>query len=419
MSDKKNILGVTESHAHTGVHENELQDVVQADTNEVNARTAVLSALIDKALRQESDKEDTPSNMNKLFANKERTFWVFQIAGWLGYLLVRMFQGLTMGNDLNLYIWIVFPAMFSGLVLTSGIRYIYRQFRHKPLTYLLIVAVLVSGSAGMILSLVDSTIAPMVYEEDPYQGIQRLGNAMFLGTVILAWSAIYFGYHFYEDFQEQQGQVLKANAMAHQAQLKMLRYQLNPHFLFNTLNAISTLVLEKATDEANLMVTKLSSFLRYTLVNQLTQKVTVEQELYALGLYLDIEKVRFEDRLNVKFDIDARVKTAVIPSMILQPLIENAIKYAVAPSIDGGEIKVVAMVRHHKLVLQMLDNGPGIPDLNNIVGSSSGSGVGLANTHERLSQIYKENHEIMLDNRPEGGLSITMILPLEREEQDA
>ncbi|WND01863.1 histidine kinase [Temperatibacter marinus] len=349
-----------------------------------------------------------------LFKNKETTFWVFQLVGWAGYFLVRLFGGLTNGYTPDEYWPLALIATVIGFILSIIIRYIYRSFVEKSLGLILIITLLVSGSAGLLFSSLELAVATWVIEADPWYGWERFGNAMFEATVMLAWSAIYFGYHFYDDFQEQQENALKANAMAHQAQLKMLRYQLNPHFLFNTLNAISTLVLEKATEEANEMLSKLSSFLRYTLVNQPTQRVNLEQELYALALYLDIEKVRFADRLNIEYSIDERTKTALIPSLILQPLIENSIKYAIAPSIDGGLIHIKATVHHHRLYLAIEDDGPGIQDENNIV-SSSGSGVGLANTRERLNQIYPGTHSFKVKNMEEGGLCVQIKIPLERD----
>lgn len=128
--------------------------------------------------------------------------------------------------------------------------------------------------------------------------------------------------------------------MAHQAQLKMLRYQRNPHFLFNTLNAISTLILDNKKHIANNMVTHLSRFLRYSLDNDPMQKITLEQEVDALNLYLNIEKIRFDDRLTLEFLVEEEAAQALIPSMLLQPLVENSIKYAVARSESGGTIRL-------------------------------------------------------------------------------
>ncbi len=356
------------------------------------------------------------SVMNRLFGTKEATFWSFQLFGWMGYFLVRTFQAITFELELRFASLQYLVAVVIGVSMTIVMRHVYRIIRDKPLPLVLPVVVILCAAFGLLFSSLELALAPVfVPGFQRAVGIELFGNAMFEATVLFAWSAIYFGYHYYAGLQEQKAQVLKATAMAHQAQLKMLRYQLNPHFLFNTLNAISTLVLDKAEQDANKMLTKLSSFLRYTLVNQPTQRISLDQELYALGLYLDIEKVRFQDRLTIEFDIDEKAKSALVPSLILQPLIENAIKYAIAPSIDGGTITICAKVVGERLVLALKDSGPGVDDINHIV-SQSGSGVGIANTKERLLQIYGADHEFRLENLEPTGLGIYIQVPKEKND---
>jgi len=362
------------------------------------------------------DRTGTLPNMDRFFGTKERTFWTFQCLGWLGYIVVRMFVRITGGGDLGSFIGVILVATVIGLIMTSSMRYLYRSVLELKLPILIVLVLVVCGALGLLFSAAELWFVPFFVGGEPYVGLAKFTNAVFEATVLFAWSAIYFGYHYYMSLQEQKEQVLKATAMAHQAQLKMLRYQLNPHFLFNTLNAISTLVLEKSEKDANRMLTKLSSFLRYTLVNQPTQRITLDQELHALGLYLDIEKVRFQDRLKLEFDIEEKAKGALIPSLILQPLVENAIKYAIAPAIDGGIIRVSAAVKDGMLWLELTDNGPGIKDLSNIV-SQTGSGVGITNTSERLQQIYGENHKITFRNMEPAGLGIFIEIPCEREKR--
>ncbi len=355
--------------------------------------------------------------MNRLFGTKEATFWTFQFFGWTGYFLVRMFQAITNNQDPSAVSIQYLAAVIIGVSMTIVMRHVYRIVRDRPLFLVLPVVIMLCAAFGLLFSSLELALAPVLVPGiAPFAGLALFGNAMFEATVLFAWSAIYFGYYYYTGLQEQKAQVLQATAMAHQAQLKMLRYQLNPHFLFNTLNAISTLVLDKAEEDANKMLTKLSSFLRYTLVNQPTQRISLDQELYALGLYLDIEKVRFQDRLTIEYDIDENAKTALVPSLILQPLIENAIKYAIAPSIDGGTVTVCAKIVGDQLVLALKDTGPGLEDIHHIV-SQSGSGVGIANTKERLSQIYGDDHEFRLENLDPTGLGIFIQVPKEKSDK--
>ena len=233
-------------------------------------------------------------------------------------------------------------------------------------------------------------------------------------TMMLAWSVFYFSIKYHRVFQEYRESALKSAAMAHEAQLKMLRYQLNPHFLFNTLNAISTLILEQHTELANRMVSKLSNFLRFSLDNDPMLKISLAQELKALQLYLDIEKVRFEERLGLKLDIEEGAHRALIPSLLLQPLVENAIKYAIAQSEDGGNLRIAARVFAGDLLIEVSDDGPGVELVDgNIPGAK---GVGLRNTRERLQELYGERHSFKLCPADPHGLVICIRIPYEIEQ---
>jgi LytS/YehU family sensor histidine kinase len=216
---------------------------------------------------------------------------------------------------------------------------------------------------------------------------------------------------YYRIFQEYRESALRSAAMAHEAQLKMLRYQLNPHFLFNTLNAISTLILERQIEPANRMVSRLSSFLRYSLDNDPMQKVTLKQELKALQLYLDIEKVRFEERLGLELEIDPQAEQALIPSLLLQPLVENAIKHAIAKAEEGGQLRITARVFAGDLLMEVSDNGPGVKLVDGEIPGANG--VGLRNTQERLRELYGTHHSIRLSNAEPQGLLISIRIPFD------
>jgi len=156
--------------------------------------------------------------------------------------------------------------------------------------------------------------------------------------LLLSWSALYFGIYYYESVQREREATLRAKALAQEAQMKMLRYQLNPHFLFNTLNAISTLILDNQNKKANHAITRLSEFLRYTLDQDPMKKVTLRQEIEALDLYLGTERLRFGERLHLEYAIEEGALEALVPSLLLQPLLENSLKYAVAAREQGGDV---------------------------------------------------------------------------------
>lgn len=232
--------------------------------------------------------------------------------------------------------------------------------------------------------------------------------------IFFCWSFLYIGIKFYRAMQNSTKRELSAVALAHQAQLKMLRYQLNPHFLFNTLNAISTLILKKDNKTANEMVARLSNFLRYSLDNDPLQKVTLDQEITTLKLYLCIEKVRFEDRLLLEFQVDKEAAVALIPSLILQPLVENSIKYAVAKSETTGKISLNAKVFANELLIELKDDGPGVDLIDGNL--PVGRGVGIANTKQRLEELYEEKHSFSILNVKPSGLQVNIRLPYETEQ---
>ena len=208
--------------------------------------------------------------------------------------------------------------------------------------------------------------------------------------------------------------VLRASSMAHQAQIKMLRYQLNPHFLFNTLNAISTLILMKENKTADAMVSRLSDFLRYSLDKDPIKRVPLFQEIKVLELYLDIEKVRFEDRLQVDWDIQDKAKMALVPSLILQPIIENSIKYAIAKLQQGGQIKISARTYGKDLVLEVGDNGPLVDLVEEQLFRTNG--VGLSNIKERLQSLYGDDYAFVISQNQPSGMKVTIRLPHELSE---
>ena len=214
--------------------------------------------------------------------------------------------------------------------------------------------------------------------------------------------------------KEEQLKRAKAETIAHEAQLKMLRYQLNPHFLFNTLNAVSSLVQDQKVSRANGMIVQLSNFLRHSLYSDPVRRVTLQEELDAVHLYLNIEQERFRDRLELHFDIAEEAKKIKVPSLILQPLVENAIKYAVAPVEEGGKISIVAVRDNDYLILELSDTGPGI---TNWSGKEAPKlRVGLRNTIDRLHAFYGEEYEFKIENKSDRGTLVQMKIPLEKKE---
>ena len=305
-----------------------------------------------------------------------------------------------------------------GLLLTTALRYVYRAVWESPLAVRVVTVLGASWVTAAIWQPVKNYIQ-FTYAHD-FASVEKYGYvAYFEGLLgysyflMVGWSGLYFGLKFYNLLQQETRRSIRAESMAHEAQLRMLRYQLNPHFLFNTLNAISTLILDRNTDSANRMVVKLSNFLRYSLDNDPMQKVTLDHEINTMKLYLDIEQVRFDDRLKVTVDVQDDARTAMVPSLLLQPLVENAIKYAVASRESGGTIRIAARVFARDLLLEVSDDGPGIPFKNGQMPAFGG--VGIANTRERLLQLYGDRQSCKFSNALPHGLKIEIRIPWEVE----
>ena len=196
-----------------------------------------------------------------------------------------------------------------------------------------------------------------------------------------------------------------------QAQLRALKMQLHPHFLFNTLHSISSLVLEDPP-KANSMIARLGDFLRLTIDNSDQQLVTLKEETEFLRCYLDIEQVRFGDRLTVTFELEPQTLSAQVPHLILQPMVENAIQHAIAPRSARGHINIEAKRLNSLLRVAITDNGPGISSNANLPWKQ---GVGLTNVRTRLRQIYGPDFRFELMNTKGGGVTAFMEIPFERE----
>ena len=349
------------------------------------------------------------------FEDKGRAFWLLQAAGWTGYMLLRSVSGFSNGpSSFDLVVPVVIETIV-GYCLTLLLSTLYGLYRRLPRTSAILLTIVTLGMATAIYSVLDAFSFSLIKSATPGIGLNQVRGYFFLNFIVLAgWSALYFGINFYLIVEQQIDQLQVLGSQASSAQLAMLRYQLNPHFLFNTLNSISTLVLLKQTERANAMLSRLSSFLRYTLANEPTAHVTMTQEIETLKLYLEIEKMRFEDRLRPSFDVDPRVAKARLPSLLLQPLVENAIKYAVTPLEEGAEISVVARLNGDRVQITVSDSGPGLNETKSRPTLSTG--VGLANIRDRLFQAFGPDHRFETRSMPGGGFGVEIEIPFELEE---
>lgn len=216
---------------------------------------------------------------------------------------------------------------------------------------------------------------------------------------------------YYRRYQREELRASRLKAELAQAQLQALKMQLQPHFLFNTLNSISAL-LDEDVDAADEMLARLGDFLRMTLQNPGAQQVRLQEELEFLRCYLEIERVRFQDRLTVSFDVAPDVLDALVPNLIMQPIVENAIRHGIVTRAGPGRIEIRASRAGGALVLMIKDNGPGLVSTQDSSGKLRG-GVGLANTRARLEQLYGKAQRFEMADAREGGLQVMLEIPFE------
>jgi two-component system, LytTR family, sensor kinase len=213
---------------------------------------------------------------------------------------------------------------------------------------------------------------------------------------------------YYQRFREREVRTSQLQAQLAKARTQALKSQLQPHFLFNTLNSISALMLTDV-EAADRMITRLGDLLRISLETAETQMTTLSRELEFVNCYVEIEKVRFEERLKVSIDVDPETLDAVVPHLLLQPLVDNAIKHGISRLVAGGEIRISATTDKTDLHLEVRDNGPGILEQSR----RQSSGVGLRITRERLETIYGQHQSLELLTSPEGGAVARVSIPLQ------
>lgn len=249
---------------------------------------------------------------------------------------------------------------------------------------------------------------------DPAMSLSKINWAdtvraiLFWSWFFLAWAGLYLALMYGFDVHEEQRRSAELRERAHIAQLRALHSQINPHFLFNSLNGVSALILDKRSEKADEMIIKLAHFLRLGLAADPTRKILLDLELELQRTYLEIEQLRFPD-LYVDINMDSSLRDALVPSLILQPIIENAVKYGVAEAPPPATISVNVRAVDNRLFLEVVDSGKGR-------GSAAvgGAGIGLANVRERLSLIYGDEHSGLTAGRdPEGRFRVEINLPLE------
>ena len=319
---------------------------------------------------------------------KERLFWELHLGGWLLFAGVQFLLGFTFRE--------FFPNLLNrltllacGLLLGLVLRAIYRRIRLRELGMPVAVAVMFAASvgAGALMNL------PVIWEENAYarftgaapmlRDTMMLVNMVFTwGFTFFGWSLLYVAVNYRLEVRDVRERAIRAEALAQAARLQALRAQLEPHFLFNTLNSIATLVMEQDSKAALATLDNLSRFLRMTLDQAGAAEISVAEELEFAQRYAEIQQTRFGDRLKMDFEVEPSVMQARVPALILQPLVENAVKHGVLSQERPGRVSVSIRADAGRLAICVRDDGPGFG------AAPVRHGVGLANTAARLDALY-------------------------------
>lgn len=352
------------------------------------------------------------------------SLWFMQAIFWVVLTVVTFFSlTLWYGSAEWPHVAHTLVQSLMGFALTFPMRSIYSRNWGLPAEkQALIIALVVIVFAAIWSVLRMAAFIWLTEEGDELWG--DFGGWYFSGFFIfLCWTAVYYTMRYYRMATEEKDRRLKlleksrseklkrvsAEKMATESRMQMLRYQLNPHFLFNTLNAVNSLIVAQDLKEARATVESLSQFLRYALKDEDKGLVDLDKELCALDLYLGIERIRFQDRLKVNYRIEDEARGYKVPSLLLQPLVENTIKHALNVQEQGCTIDIFATVDAGVLFIEVNDDGPGISHLKEghlTRDDIRFGGVGIKNTFDRLDNIYGERADVLLVNRPGQGLNV-------------
>ncbi|MDG1493267.1 MAG: histidine kinase [Luminiphilus sp.] len=356
-----------------------------------------------------------------------RLFWIMNSSGWIALSVLTYFSLSLPYSQFELsYFAHNISQSVVGLLLTLPLRWCFKSLWSWPVAQRFILAVIATIFFSMLWAVLRLLLFMLMTQEQNLWA--DYGGWVFPSIfVFFTWSALYHGIKYYQLLQQQREamlvlesqqrqralQLVRAKAEVKDAQLQLLRYQLNPHFLFNTLNSVASLVSAERTEDAKTMLSRLGDFLRYSLDAGEDMLIPLDKEFWALSQYLMIEQVRFSDRMTLKLDVPANLESLLVPNMLLQPLAENAIKYAIAPSESGGTIRISAQLKDSRLVLSVEDSGLerlGVSS-DTLELSESGAGIGLRNTRERLKNLFSNDFELLVTDSPLGGLCFSVAIP--------
>jgi two-component system, LytTR family, sensor kinase len=336
-------------------------------------------------------------------------FWQLQLLGWLAFYFVLILAVLPYRKLEEIRNQTI--ACAALFLASSLLRPICRSLLHRSLPWIAMELRALAWSVAV------GTVAAFVTELAILRAVRLvwtdlLENAVQLSVMLFLWCTLYFGIKLWQQSVRERERLLRAESEARDARLSALRYQLNPHFLFNSLNAVSTLVLRGDATRATRMLSQISKLLRGLLDGPVVAEIALSQELDFAKEYLAIEQSRLGERLQVVFEIAPESLDAAVPSMLLQPLLENAVRHGVGRLREAGVIAIQTAVESDRLLLVVRNSGP--PHIVEAGLAQNTRGVGLTNTAERLKRRYGTEGELTIQWPEDGGCAITIRLPLSK-----
>ena len=343
-------------------------------------------------------------------------FWLLQTGGWLAFGLMMFGYALARESPLQAF-FDVLILVVTGFGLTSLYRQLSRHWRRRGIApiRLSLYALLLSAIGApiwfepqVLLTWIAASAKPSLVRWLPSFTFIPLDTWLFEAFVLLTWSLLYFGVNGWITLQLERRRAARAEALAQSARLQALQSQLEPHFLFNTLNGISSLVVEGRSEAATTMIALLSEFLRLALQTVETPQITVTEEMSFVRHYLDIQKIRFGDRLRFRIEMAPETHDALVPTLLLQPLVENALRHGILARADGGSVAISVSAQAGVLRLRVEDDGLGLRR-----SAAASSGLGLSNTAMRLSELYGHQASFTVGRGSNGGVAVDIGIPLQ------
>ena len=349
---------------------------------------------------------------------RTHSFWWFQTVGWGCFYLLSILVVLPyirrpgeLGYEgVRGLLWDQGLMCFCGFLASVALRPLCRRLVRQSLSWLALEAraALCSCVVGISAAVV---VARLILAK--LELVDLLEACLKISLLLFLWCNLYFSIKRSQQHERERERVLLAEAQAHEAQLRALRYQLNPHFLFNSMNAVSTLVAEGNGPAASKMLAQIAELLRAALDSENIPELPLSQELAFTKRYLAIEQIRLGDRLRVELAIAPGTLDALVPSLLLQPLVENAIRHGIAPLVEGGRIELQSELRDSRVRISVINSGRR-QDWAGTLNSPQGLGVGLTNTANRLKTLYGMDHKLAFEWPATGGCQVIVEFPFRR-----